>query len=316
MTLLEKLSAAQAPSGCEESVCEIIREELSALEGEITSDALGSLIYHKKGAGKRLMLIAAVDEPGFMVTDIDEAGFLHCHFFGGAEGSSFAFGEVELTSGCRGVMQSADGRKTDRRDLFIDIGAKSRAEAEKKVRIGAAGAFSCTPRVSGNGCITGKALSTRAGAAALVSALGRIKTDGELYAVFAARHFDSCRGAKAAAGAIKPDEVLAVGFADADDVPGGEGKISLGAGPLISVGERDFVASKIVRDKLASAGEGLSLSVTGEVNSEAAAAGEYGAFAGALLIPVRYRKTAAEKVCLSDVEAAADIIVKYVNENE
>lgn len=308
MKLLEKLSAAIAPSGCEDNVREIIRGELKG--GEVTSDALGSLIYRKKGTGRRLMLTAFLDEPGFMVTDIDDKGFLHCHFFGGAREADFAHREVEFTDGCRGLMQSTGVGKTERGDLFVDIGAKSRAEAEERVKIGSVGTFACTPRED-NGFVSGKALSARAGAAALAHALGRINTDADVYAVFAAQHLSSSRGAKAAAGAVMPDEVLSVGFAEADDIPKGDFKAPLGAGPLAMVGEKGFVAAKCVRDKLFALG--LSPLVTASVNSDAAAAAEYGAPAGALLIPVRYCGTAEEKVCLEDVDAAAEIIVKYVN---
>ncbi|MGB9561718.1 MAG: M42 family peptidase, partial [bacterium] len=75
--LLRHLSEAFGPSGCEDEVREIIRNELSQFTKEITVDAVGNLIAHIPGGGPKVLVDAHMDEVGFMVRMIDKNGFVY-----------------------------------------------------------------------------------------------------------------------------------------------------------------------------------------------------------------------------------------------
>ena len=83
MKLLEELVMSVAPSGRENAIREIIKNQLESVCDEIFTDTLGNLICHKKGSGKKLMLAAHMDEIGFMVNYIDDNGFLRFSTIGG-----------------------------------------------------------------------------------------------------------------------------------------------------------------------------------------------------------------------------------------
>ena len=83
MELLKKLTQCTAPSGREEKVRDIIKTEMEKLCDEVYTDALGNLICHRKGNGKKLMLAAHMDEIGVIVTFIDDNGFIRFSQSGG-----------------------------------------------------------------------------------------------------------------------------------------------------------------------------------------------------------------------------------------
>ena len=85
MELLRKLTQSSSPSGNESDICDIIKDEVSKFADEVYLDALGSLIVHIKGAGKKVMVCAHADEIGLMVTYIDENGFLRFAEVGGLD---------------------------------------------------------------------------------------------------------------------------------------------------------------------------------------------------------------------------------------
>ena len=83
MELLKKLTSVWGPSGCEEKVTELIKNEVAGLCDEIYTDSLGNLICRKKGCGKKVMFASHADEIGIVVTFIDEKGFLRFADVGG-----------------------------------------------------------------------------------------------------------------------------------------------------------------------------------------------------------------------------------------
>ncbi|RLC86958.1 MAG: M42 family peptidase, partial [Chloroflexi bacterium] len=76
LKLLDKLTQAFGPSGYEQEIRQVIRQEVTPLADEVWVDPLGSLVAHRKGTGKKLVLAAHMDEIGVMVTHVDEKGFL------------------------------------------------------------------------------------------------------------------------------------------------------------------------------------------------------------------------------------------------
>ena len=137
--LLEKLHGAFGPSGDEAGVRELIKSIAAPYADEMDVDVMGNLIVRKRGEGPKLMLCAHMDSIGFVVTHIDEDGLLRCGRLGGVDPKAAIFTPVRFKNGTRGVFARKEGDKDEKwkiDDCFIDIGARSREEAERLVQIG------------------------------------------------------------------------------------------------------------------------------------------------------------------------------------
>lgn len=134
-TLL-KLLTIPGPSGFEGACADYIESEMRPCADEIRRDVMGNLVCVKKGApgGKRILLTAHMDEIGFIITAIDEDGFLRVATVGGVNPKITQASHVVLASGAQGVLFAEAG--SDPVSLFIDVGASSREEAGKKAQIG------------------------------------------------------------------------------------------------------------------------------------------------------------------------------------
>ena len=138
---LKTLLSAWGPSGNEHAVAEAIKALVAPHVDDMHVDALGNLIVQKYGSdenGKRIAFSAHMDHIGFVVTDIDENGFLRVNNVGGINQSISNARHVLFENGTEGVLycQPAKGETPAMKHLFIDIGAESRTDAEQNVQIG------------------------------------------------------------------------------------------------------------------------------------------------------------------------------------
>ena len=104
--LVKKLTDTYGPSGNEELVSQVIREEIESYVDEIKTDVMGNLIGIKKGngKGKRIMLAAHMDQIGLMVTHIDDKGFLRFSNLGGISVANSINRRVLFQNGVAGVI--------------------------------------------------------------------------------------------------------------------------------------------------------------------------------------------------------------------
>ena len=222
MQLLKELIMAVAPSGRENTIRDIIKKNLQSCCDEIFTDVLGNLICHKKGNGKKLMLTAHMDEIGFMVTHIDENGFIRFATIGGVPKYNCINSTIEFINGTKGKISYENKENPSSvgfEKMYIDIGASSREEAEKCVNIGDMASYSGNFELIGNK-IMGKALDDRSGCWALIKAMQEITTsDNDIYAVFTAQEEVGLRGAKTSAYLINPDLAVAVDVSNVGDTP-------------------------------------------------------------------------------------------------
>ena len=148
--ILEALNETHGPSGDEGGVRAKIEELARPFADEITTDALGNLIVHKKGEGPRLMFTAHMDSIGFIVTHIEKEGFLRVGKLGGVVPREAAYTSVRFKNGLRGVFvpeEKADFGKLKLDECFIDIGAKDGEEARKLVQVGDTAVYGAPLRV-------------------------------------------------------------------------------------------------------------------------------------------------------------------------
>ena len=139
LELIQTLNAAHGPSGDEGGIREKLAELARPLADEISTDTMGNLIVRKLGSGPRVMLCAHMDSIGFIVTHVEENGFLRVGRLGGISPKEAAYTPVRFAGGVRGVIvpeEKADFGKLKLDECYVDIGAKDRETALKAVAVG------------------------------------------------------------------------------------------------------------------------------------------------------------------------------------
>ena len=139
LAVLRRLTEAFGPSGCEGQIAEVIEKLARPYGDEITRDSMGNLIVHKKGEGKKLMFSAHMDSIGLMVTQITDQGYLKFAPLGGFVPSDLSRVQVVFENGAQGVIgvpEDKEEKSFKLEELYIDIGASSKEEVEKLVKVG------------------------------------------------------------------------------------------------------------------------------------------------------------------------------------
>ena len=238
--LLETLTRAHGVSGDESAIRATIRQAAEPYADDITEDALGNLIVHQKGVGKKIMLAAHMDSVGVIVTHIEKSGFLRFGAIGGLEAKALYQTMVRFPNGTVGVIaveENKEEKEFKLSDLYLDIGASDRDEAKTMVSVGDTAAF------AGALCwndsrVMGPYLDNRAGCAVLLEAMQQTQHPAnDLYYVFTTQEEVGMRGAKPAAWAVDPEYALAVDVTCPDDQPGAlhEATTKIGGGAAIKI---------------------------------------------------------------------------------
>ena len=177
--LMKQLCALPGPSGCEDAVREFVLEKVKPFADEMKTDAIGNIMVFRKGKKaleRPVVLCAHMDEVGVIIKKITDDGMLKFDLSAAwtrAWSSAGRFASVM----CRGVigikavhLTTAAERRTmpKDRDLYIDIGAASKAAAEDKVSLGDYGVFDSAVVEFGDGLIKAKAIDDRVGCATLL----------------------------------------------------------------------------------------------------------------------------------------------------
>lgn len=326
MELLKKLTQACSPSGNESEIMKIIEDEVGKYGDEVYTDALGSLVVHIKGNGKKVMVCAHADEIGVMVTFIDDNGFLRFAPVGGLDKYACLYQRVRFSNGTVGAVayeEAIDDMKDLKLDsMYIDIGARDKAEAEKLVAVGDTACF-CGELTVAGGCVISKALDNRIGVYILIDVIKHIKNSPyDLYFVFSSQEEVGLRGAKGAGFDINPDIALAVDVTDTGDTPNCKKMaVRLGGGACIKVMDSSVICSKSVRDALTEGAEENGIRVQYEVlqcggtDAGAMQLVRGGALTGAVSVPTRYIHTPCETVNIDDVNECIRLIGAFLNKD-
>ncbi len=317
MKLLNKLTSAFGVSGCESYVRDIIASELEGV-GELSVSPLGNLTLHIPGPGKKILFAAHMDEIGVMARYIDDNGFVYFSAVGGHTPTTLLHSRVKFENGVSGIISY--GEKKDIKDIkildmFIDIGANSKEEAEKMVSPGMCAHFDSGFSLADK-TIMSKSLDNRACCYALCDAIKKLeKTQNDLYFVFTSQEEVGLRGARTAAYDICPDYAIAVDVTDTGDTPDCERmSVKLGSGPCIKVMDRGIVTHAEVREIIKNAAEEENIPYQYEIltaGSTDAAVLQYscgGIKTGAISLPVRYIHTPNELANLSDLENTVALV--------
>lgn len=245
---LETLCCLSGVSGNEDEVRDYILERVMPFADEIRTDAMGNLMVFKKGAARparKVMFAAHMDEVGLIVTDITTEGCLRFDSVGGIDrrvilGKRVYVGESRVLGviGSKAIhLTTAEQRRSlpEIKDMYIDIGAADRAEAETKVCPGDAVTFDDAVICFGDGFVKAKAIDDRIGCAVMLELLeSRLPCDA--WFAFTVQEEVGCRGARTAAQNIQPDICLILEATTAADIPGVSGAARicrLGGGVVI-----------------------------------------------------------------------------------
>ena len=252
--LVKELVSLAAPSGFEDEVRDFLRK--NALCDEIYTDSIGNLICHKKGEGKRVMIAAHMDEVGFIITGITDDGFLKFRPLGSIETMVMLSNKVYIGKnripgiiGAKAVhLQTAEEMKTSLKvkDMYIDIGAAGKEDAEKIVSLGDYAVFESEYKEFGDNLVKSRALDDRVGCAILLE-LMKNEYESDMYFTFTVQEEVGLRGAQVAAYSIKPDIALVIEGTTCSDVYGSKPHTTvttLGGGAVMTAMDSGAVSNK------------------------------------------------------------------------
>jgi len=328
---LRKLAAVQGPPGREEAVAREVAALIEPHVDEVRADALGNVIatLGRSGRGETVMVAAHLDQPAFIVTEVDTRGRLRVSPVGRMEPLSYIGCRVTGGRGTPGVVAPDEGgswKELTADKIHVDVGAADRDEAlaltavgdmfcpqGSLVEMGPAGTFVVSP-----------ALDDRAGCAVLVEAARRLEHPAAtVHFVFTVQGAVAPRGARPAAHALEPDFGLSVDITPAGAAKG-RSEVVLGKGPALRVKDAGYVAPPAVRERLARAAgaAGLPLQIEvlpsdgsgGDQAAEAAVVqrSRTGVPAGAIGLPARHAGTPALAVSLEDLEGTVRLLVSLL----
>lgn len=330
--LIEKLCNLNGVSGDEGRVRNFLRCEIEPYADSITVDTMGNMIAFKKGRlhEKKIMISAHMDEVGFIISGFTEKGYLEFKTVGGIDtrviiSKKVTVGEKKVP-GVIGMKAIHLQKRAERenvpeiKSLYIDIGAKSRAEAEKMVSFGDYATFATEFSKFGNGKIKAKAIDDRAGCAVLAEAL---KKDCiyDTYFCFLVQEEVGLRGARIAANRIEPDAALVLEATTCSDVYGCEEHeyvTELGKGVVLTARDGASIVDDSYRKWLESLAESKGISyqykktTRGGNDAGAIYISGKGAKTASLSIPCRYLHSPVGVASEKDIESMQSLVAAYM----
>ena len=344
--LIKKLSLAFGPSGMEDEVRAIINEEIKGYASDIKSDALGNLIAYFPSECENaptLMISAHMDEVGFMITHIEDCGMLRFSEIGGFSEAVLpsrrvtVFGhDKKMINGVIASkpihLQSKDEREspTPINELYIDIGASSKEEAQALVGIGDCCVFYSEFVQFGDGGnrIKCKALDDRMGCAILIEVLRRIANEKlspkcNLAFCFTTREETGLSGAMVAAQTVKPDNAIILETTAVADLPDVEEKNSvayLGKGGALSILDRSTIYDREFFNFASSYKDEIPVQIKQYVSggndaSHIKKAGD-GCRVIALSAPTRYLHSSSCVLDITDCDAMEELVYRIIRDFE
>lgn len=330
--LLKMLSETNGVSGNEKNVREIILRELSSVADDIRIDTMGNITALKKGAhsGIKTAVTANMDEAGFIISSVTDKGYLKFKPVGKIDPRKIISKRVVIgENGVKGIigMKAIHLQTKSEREntvsvskLFIDIGAKDKGSAQKRVKPGDYVTFDTKFGVM-NGIVKGKALDRSGACAAVIEAM-RGQYPCDVYAFFLAQSEVGARGAQIAARAVNPDAVLTVSSAETEDMYGCEeyrGGAVMDGGVIINYADKTVSADKKLTDSMAAAADKAKIKTQIRVlKASSSDTGELqragcGARCLNAAIPCRYSRSPVSLMSLDDIKSAADYISLFLN---
>lgn len=336
---LRNLLDAPGPSGYEQAPSRVWRAEAESFADAVETDLVGNsyaIVHPRNGSENpiRLLIAGHIDEIGFVITHIDEQGYLWFENLGGWD-DQVVVGQRIRVLGIDGnvlgvigkkaahLLESSDRDKpTKLRELWIDIGASSREDALRRVEPGCAAVIDAGfISLTDDFCVS-RSMDNRVGAFVALEAARLVAHDRagvEVVAVATVQEEIAFTGAYTAAVRMAPTIGIAVDVNHATDYPGADkrrdGDVKLGGGPVIS---RGGTLNPVVFEGLRAASRSLGLDcplqATGNssgTDADAMIKAGAGCATGLVSIPNRYMHSPNEVISRSDLANASRLIAEF-----
>lgn len=328
--LLKKICEAPGVPGYESKIRRIILDEVTPLVDSVEVDNMGNVIALKKGksSDKRAMVGAHMDEIGFIVTYIDDQGFVRFTTLGGFDPKTLTAQRVTIHGkkdiiGVMGtkpihVMSPEERTKMPKiSDYYIDLGMPKK-EVEKVVGIGNPITRERELIEMGE-CVNCKSIDNRVSVFILIETLRKLKSvPYDVYGVFTVQEEVGIRGANVAAHSINPDFGFGLDTTIAFDLPGAqdhEKVTSLGEGTAIKIMDAMTICDyrmvdymKGVADKNKIKWQPELLTAGGTDTAGIQRMGKNGAISGAVSIPTRHLHQVIEMAHKEDIDGSISLL--------
>lgn len=337
---LKRYSETNAVSGFEAPMKELLQERLAG-KAEVSYDKLGSVVFTNAAADEgapKIMLASHMDEIGFMVKHITKEGFLKFTCLGGWWEQVMLSQRVTV-HGSKGDLVGVIGSKpphiltpeertkvVQKRDMYIDIGAKDEKEARK---LGVFEGCPATPyaemAVMGDGkTLLGKAWDNRIGCAVMADVMDNLagaKHDNTVYGVATVQEEVGLRGAQTSVNLLKPDIALVIDTCVAGGTPGVADDVApakIGGGVAITIFDAGMIPNTALRDFAQKVARDLKLPVQISISEGGATDGGRihlhgdGVLTLTFSIPTRYIHSHQSVIHMDDYEGAVALITAMV----
>jgi len=337
LSFLKKLVNTPSPVGHEVRGQRVWLEYVKVFADETFSDAYGNCVaVLNKGGSPRLMMSGHADEIAMAVNYIDEDGYVYVRKMGGVNAAIVKAQRVVIharNGPVKGVVgnvaphlmkEEKDPKPPKMHDLFIDVGAKSRKEAEKLVQVGDPITITAEFDLLRNDLAIARAFDNRIGTFSVAEALrllkeSKIKLQAEICAVSNVQEEVGLLGARQIAYTLKPEVALVVDVTHATDYPTvnkpQHGDVHVGAGPTITHGgcnhpevvariEQVAKSKKITLQHEATSG-------TSGTDTDAIFWTRGGIASGLISLPNRYMHSPVEVVSLRDLEQIPELLAGF-----
>jgi endoglucanase len=335
--LLKRLCESPGIPGREEMIRPVVVEALRPLVDEVSVDVMGNVIGVKRGSGgPRLMIAAHMDEIGFFVSHIDDEGFIRLHPVGGFDprvlvsqrvlvhgykGGTFR-GAVQLAAKPIHLLDPSDIKPPKLEELFVDIGLPV-DDVRANVEVGDMVTMDRTLEEVGR-CVMSKSLDDRVSVFVMIEALRAMQgSKAEIYAVASTQEEVGLRGAQTSAFDVAPEIAIAIDVTLAMDIPEGKPQHAvsrLGQGAALKIMDSSHLSHpKLLRHFRDVAERNnipyqLELLPRGGTDAGAMQLVRGGAAAITLSIPTRYIHTVNEMAVVADIDAAIQLLARYLEE--
>ncbi len=332
-SLIKKVVCCPGVSGYEKPIAALIEKEVAPYVDETYTDALGNLIAIKygnlpDGERKKLLYCGHMDEIGFIVTFIEQNGFIRIAPIGGINFVAAAFSFVTFANGEKGILVPEAGVKGDALTadkLVVDIGASSKKEAERRVKIGDTLALTQNLTKIGANRAVGRPIDDRVACAIMIETAKSLceNCPHDMYYVFSVQEEVGCRGARPAGFSIAPDIAIAFDVTGTGDAQGSKPMaVKLGGGAAVKIKDGSVICSGEVVAKLQKLAKENKIAYQNEIllyggtDTSVLQGAGVGAYAGCISIPSRYIHSGTEMIDLRDVVACRDLAVAFALDPE
>ena len=327
--LIKELCSANGVSGDERNVFDIAKKHLENL-AEISADSNGNLyaVLGNVNSSKTILLDAHLDRIGFIVTDIDDNGFVKVDKCGGVDIRTLQDCELVSENNIVGVVccmpphlsNGNSDKATPISKIWVDFGMPA-DEVKKYIKIGDTLTFKSHPIELLNERIASPALDNRCSVASLIRCADILKNevlDYKVVILLSSQEETYGTGAKTGAYKIDADEaiVVDVSFASQPDISGQYSKIELEKGPMVCISP---ILNRAMSDKLIDIAVSKNIPyqlepISGRTgtNADHISVTKSGVKTTVVSIPQRYMHTQVEVISVNDVENTAKLICEYI----